>query len=66
MKRRLITFKVTDSMIKQMNDMMSMGNYESRSELVRDSLAEFLGKEYYESAQAENEKLREKEQLNKT
>jgi len=65
MKKRLITFKVTDSMIKWMNDMMSMGNYDSRSELVRDSLEEFLSKEYYEGNFSENIKLKEKEQFRK-
>jgi len=65
MKKRLITFKVTDSMIKWMNDMMSMGNYDSRSELVRDSLKEFLSKEYYEGNFSENIKLKEKEQYRK-
>ncbi len=65
MKKRLITFKVTDSMIKWMNDMMSMGNYDSRSELVRDALEEFLSKEYYEGNFSENIKLKEKVQYHK-
>ena len=52
-------------MIKWMNDMMSMGNYDSRSELVRDSLKEFLSKEYYEGNFSENIKLKEKEQYRK-
>lgn len=62
MKKRLITFKVTDSMIKWMNDMMSMGNYDSRSELVRDALEEFLEKEDYERINAEKLSIQEKEQ----
>ena len=65
MKKRLITFKVTDSMIKQMNDMMSMGNYDSRSELVRDALTEFLANEYNEGNYTNNKKLKEKEQFHK-
>ena len=52
-------------MIKWMNDMMSMGNYDSRSELVRDALEEFLTKEYYDGNFSENIKLKEKEQFYK-
>lgn len=66
MKKRLITFKVTDSMIKWMNDMMSMGNYESRSELVRDALTEFLEKEDYERNIPNKLNLKESEQFHKT
>lgn len=64
MKRRLITFKVTDSMIKWMNDMMSMGNYDSRSELVRDALEEFLEREDYERNTSKKLTLKEQEQFN--
>ncbi len=64
MKRRLITFKVTDSMIKWMNDMMSMGNYDSRSELVRDALEEFLEREDYERSTSKKLTLKEQEQFN--
>ena len=65
MKKRLITFKVTDSMIKWMNDMMSMGNYDSRSELVRDALEEFLEREDYERNNAEKLSIKEPEQFHK-
>ena len=65
MKKRLITFKVTDSMIKWMNDMMSMGNYDSRSELVRDALEEFLEKEDYERHMPDSQSVKEPEQLHK-
>ncbi len=65
MKKRLITFKVTDSMIKWMSDMMSMGNYDSRSELVRDALTEFLEKEDYERNIPDKLNIRESEQLHK-
>ncbi|MCK5304581.1 MAG: ribbon-helix-helix domain-containing protein [Candidatus Heimdallarchaeaceae archaeon] len=64
MKKRLITFKVTDSMINWMNEMMSVENYRSRSELVRDALAEFLAKEYYNGEIPPYSKIKEKEQLN--
>ena len=64
MKKRLITFKVTDSMINWMNEMMSVENYRSRSELVRDALAEFLAKEYYNGEIPTYSKIKEKKQLN--
>ncbi len=64
MKKRLITFKVTDAMISWMNDMMSAGNYNSRSELVRDALAEFLAREYYDGEIPRNSKIKEREPLN--
>jgi len=64
MKKRLITFKVTDSMIKWMIEMAASGNYGSRSELVRDALAEFLAKEYYNDDIPLNSRIKEKEQLN--
>ena len=64
MKKRLITFKVTDSMINWMSEMMSVENYRSRSELVRDALAEFLAKEYYNGEIPFYSKIKEKEQLN--
>jgi len=48
-----------------MNDMMSMGNYDSRSELVRDSLEEFLEKEDYERINASKQDIKKPEQLHK-
>ncbi|MCK4845308.1 MAG: ribbon-helix-helix protein, CopG family [Candidatus Heimdallarchaeota archaeon] len=48
MTNKLITFKVTDNMVKEMDKMLRDGNYRSRSEMVRETLAEFIGKEYYE------------------
>jgi len=65
LNKRLITFKVTDSMIKWMNDMMSMGNYDSRSELVRDALEEFLEREDYERNNIEKLSMNEPEQFHK-
>jgi len=65
MKKRLITFKVTDSMIKWMLEMEASGNYHSRSKLVRDALAEFLAKEYYNGEIPSNSRIKEKEQLTK-
>ncbi len=47
-----------------MNEMMSVENYRSRSELVRDALAEFLAKEYYNGEIPPYSKIKEKEQLN--
>ena len=51
-------------MIKWMNDMMSMGNYDSRSELVRDALEEFLEREDYERNTSKKLTLKEQEQFN--
>jgi Arc/MetJ-type ribon-helix-helix transcriptional regulator len=51
-------------MIKWMIEMESSGNYGSRSELVRDALAEFLAKEYYNEDIPLNSRIKEKEQLN--
>ncbi|MCG3216179.1 MAG: ribbon-helix-helix protein, CopG family [Candidatus Heimdallarchaeota archaeon] len=65
MKKRLITFKVTDAMIRWMNEMMSAGNYNSRSELVRDALAEFLAKEYYNGDIPRTSRIRETEPTSK-
>lgn len=48
MTNKLITFKVTDNMVKEMDKMLREGNYRSRSEMVRETLGEFIGKEYYE------------------
>ena len=48
MTNKLITFKVTDNKVKEMDKMLREGNYRSRSEMVRETLAEFIGKEYYE------------------
>ncbi|MHA1685413.1 MAG: ribbon-helix-helix domain-containing protein [Candidatus Heimdallarchaeaceae archaeon] len=47
MRKRIITFKVPDRMLKEMNQMMSEGNFDSRSELVRAALAEFIIREYF-------------------
>ena len=65
MKKRLITFKVTDQMIQWLIEMETSGNYGSRSELVRDALAEFLAKEYYNGDIPFNARIKEKEQLNR-
>ncbi len=45
MRKKLITFKVTDTMLEWITEMMDKGNYENRSDLVRDALNEFLIKE---------------------
>ncbi|MHA1400457.1 MAG: ribbon-helix-helix domain-containing protein [Candidatus Heimdallarchaeaceae archaeon] len=45
MRKKLITFKVTDAMMSWITEMMDKGNYDNRSELVRDALHEFLIKE---------------------
>lgn len=47
MRKRIITFKVPDRMLKEMNQMMDEGNFDSRSELVRAALAEFIVREYF-------------------
>lgn len=47
MKKRIITFKVPDHQLSEMNQMMDQGNYDSRSELVRAALAEFIVREYF-------------------
>ena len=65
MTKRLITFKVTDSMIKWMIEMEASGNYSSRSELVRDALEEFLARENFEGEKTYRDRLKEKEQLNR-
>ncbi len=44
---------------------MSMGNYDSRSELVRDALEEFLEKEDYERNNTEKLSVKESEQFHK-
>ncbi len=46
-KKKLITFKVTDSMINDLHKMLNQLNYNNRSELIRDAIAEFIEKEYY-------------------
>jgi len=54
MTKKLITFKVTDNMVKEMDKMLRDGNYRSRSEMIRETLAEFIRKEYYEGEIPEN------------
>ena len=54
MTNKLITFKVTDNMVKEMDKMLREGNYRSRSEMIRETLVEFISKEYYEGEIPEN------------
>ncbi|MHA1223732.1 MAG: ribbon-helix-helix domain-containing protein [Candidatus Heimdallarchaeaceae archaeon] len=63
MKKRLITFKVTDEMVKWMIEMETSGNYRSRSELVRDALEEFLAEECADGGNTEDESVTKQEAL---
>ena len=47
MKKVLITFKVPDDTLRQLHYMLEKGNYDSRSDLIRAVLAEFLKNEYF-------------------
>ncbi len=68
-KKVLITFKVTSDQKRWMNEVMSELDYNSRSDLIRDALADFIATEYYKgevpkkSAVYELQQNREKEAL---
>jgi len=60
MKKKLITFKVTEAMMKWIAEMMEKGNYKNRTELIVDALREFLIQERMVEDQEELEAIFER------
>ena len=47
MKKILITFKVPNDTLQKLHIMLEKGNFDSRSDLIRAVLAEFIKNEYF-------------------